>query len=131
MKLLANLLQQYGEDTQLKNNNHVHVHFSRFVSKLTIKKDIATNRLVYSYNQIGDFIGIIIFCVIAGTYMNEGDFTFAMLCTGMALALATSCIIKEIKVTAIKQKVNTLLEKHPEILTIKLQRLTPYSVSSR
>ena len=45
--------------------------------------------------------------------------------------LATSCIIKEIKVTAIKQQVNTLLEKYPEILTTKLQRLTPYSVSSR
>ncbi|WP_435276225.1 hypothetical protein ACMAZF_04235 [Psychrobium sp. nBUS_13] len=130
MKLLAKLLQQYGEDAQLKNN-HVHVHFSRFVSKLTIKKDIATNRLVYSYNQFGDFIGIIMFCVMAGTYMNKGDFTYAMFCTGLALALATSCIIKEIKVTAIKQQVNTLLEKYPEILTTKLQRLTPYSVSSR
>ena len=130
MKLIANLLQQYGEDTQLKNN-HVQVKLSFFVSKLTIKKDIATNRLIYSYNQFGDIIGIVILCTLAGTFMSKGNFTYAMFNVGLALAAATGCIIKEIKVTAIKQQVNTLLEKHPEILTTKLQRLTPYSVSSR
>ena len=32
MKLLANLLQQYGEDAQLKNN-HVHVELLTFLSR--------------------------------------------------------------------------------------------------
>ncbi len=130
MKLIANLLQQSGENAQLKNN-HVHVKLSFFTSKLIIKKDIATNRLIYSYNQFGDMIAIIVFCAFAGTCMSKGDFTYAMFNIGIALAAATGCIIKEIKVAAIKQQVNALVEKHPEILTTKLQRLTPYSVSSR
>ena len=129
MKAIADHLEQQGENTQLKNNT-VEVKFSLFISKLVIRKDLASNRLTYSYNQFGDFIAIIIMSFISGNFMTQNNFPFAMLCIGWSLAMVAGCIIKELKVSVIKQQINALIEKHPEILTTKLQRLPPSSVTN-
>lgn len=129
MKAIADYLEHQGEKTQLKNNA-VEVKFPLFVSKLTIKKDIATNRLSYSDNQTGSLLAIVLSCFMSGHLMAENNLPLAMLYVGIALAMATGCIIQEVKVSAIKQKVNALIEKHPEILTTKLQRLSPSSVTN-
>lgn len=66
MKAIAEYLQQQGEKVQFENNA-VEVKFPIFASNLTIKKDYATNNLLYSYNKIGDLL-LIIFSASTSTF---------------------------------------------------------------
>ena len=132
MNEIAERLSQLGENAEIKHRQ-VHVKFSFFMSKLVIRKDIATNKLIYSYNQPGDFIAIIAFFTLSGTQFQKGTMAFAMFSIGVALVMLAASVIKEIKVMAIKREVNDLLKEKPHLksinsLSTELNTLSPHDL---
>lgn len=117
MNNIANHLRSLGENVDVKHQQ-IHVKFSILIQKLVIKRDIAENKLVYSYNQLGDLIAILILFTSAGVFMTKDNFTMAMFNIGVALMVAVICIIKEIRVNAIKREVNQFLKFSPKLQTI-------------
>ena len=75
MKEIVNKLHECGENVEIKRG-HIHVKFPLFMSNLVIKKDIATNQLMFAYNQIGDLFSIVLFCLLAGNFIAKGEYIF-------------------------------------------------------
>ncbi len=117
MKEIANKLHECGENVEIKRG-HIHVKFPLFMSNLVIKKDIATNQLMFAYNQIGDLFSIILFCLLAGNFIAKEDYIFGMFSIGIALVTTVTSISKEIRVAAIKQQINALFKMNPHLQPI-------------
>ena len=117
MKEIVDKLHECGENVEIRRG-HIHVKFPLFMSNLVIKKDIATNQLMFAYNQIGDLFSIVLFCLLAGNFIAKGEYIFGMFSIGIALVTAVTCISKEIRVAAIKQQINTLFKMNPHLQPI-------------
>lgn len=103
MKEIIATLRQMGESVTYKNNE-IKVNFSWLLGNLTIKKDIATNQLVYSYQQTADLLSAVIIITFASTLIYTQSYHVAAACIAVGLLRFTASIIKEIKVTAIKKE---------------------------
>jgi hypothetical protein len=119
MKEIIATLRQMGEKVTYKNNE-IKVNFSWLLGNLTIKKDIATNQLVYSYQQTADLFSAVIIIAFSATLINIQSYSVAAVCIAVGLLRFTASIIKEIKVTAIKKelmKVSLLNNEKPALIS--------------
>jgi len=116
-----NLLRQLGEDVTIKDKT-IKVKFSLLLGKLSIKKDIATNQLTYSYQQLSDLTSALMLFFMSAMFAEQHMYSIAVFFIGLSLFRTTICIIKEIKVTAIKREImaeyrlkNTPINTHSQI----------------
>ena len=119
MKEIIATLRQMGEKVTYKNNE-IKVNFSWLLGNLTIKKDIATNQLVYSYQQTADLLSAVIIIAFSATLINIQSYSVAAVCISVGLLRFTASIIKEIKVTAIKKelmRVSLLNNEKPALIS--------------
>jgi len=99
-----NLLRQLGEDVTIKDKT-IKVKFSLLLGELSIKKDIATNQLTYSYQQLSDLTSALMLFFMSAMFVEQHMYSIAVFFVGLSLFRTTICIIKEIKVTAIKREI--------------------------
>lgn len=104
---LLNLLHRLGENARIKDKTIV-VKFSIMLGQVSIKRDIATKQLDYSYQQTGDFVAAICMFTMAGFSVEQQNYALSSLIFGIGFLRLTASIIKEIKVTAIKREINAL-----------------------
>lgn len=107
MQRILDKLHRLGENARIKDKTIV-VNFSIMLGQLSIKRDIATKQLDYSYQQTGDFIAAICMFTMAGFSVEQQNYALSSLMLGIGFLRLTASIIKEIKVTAIKREIHAL-----------------------
>jgi len=99
-----NSLRQLGEDVTIKDKT-IKVKFSLLLGELSIKKDIATSQLTYTYQQLSDLTSALMLFFLSAMFVEQQMYSIAVFFVGLSLFRTTICIIKEIKVTAIKREI--------------------------